>query len=91
MRNAYAFFSILLGLTIFLFVIFAWVFVEERVRLAWKRRHSRKRAPREDFYCVKSSLKQINDNFYVAQILFTNRRDCTLTTQSETRRRSSES
>lgn len=89
MRNAYVYFSILLGLAIFLVVTFAVVFLKERFRNVWQR-SDRKASQREDFYCVKSSLKQINDNFYVAQILFTNKKDCSLTTQGETRRRISE-
>ena len=90
MRNAYVYFSILLGLALFLLVVFAMVFFKERVRRALKRHPIRKVAPKEDFYCVRTSLKQINENFHVAQILFTNRKDCTLTAQGEVRRRTSE-
>ena len=86
MRNAYVYFSILLGLALFLLVVFAMVFFKERVRRALKLRPIRKVAPKEDFYCVRTSLKQINENFHVAQILFTNRKDCTLTAQGEVRR-----
>jgi uncharacterized protein (DUF58 family) len=86
MRNAYVYFSILLGLALFLLVVFAMVFFKERVRRALKRHPIRKVAPKEDFYCVRTSLKQINENFHVAQILFTNRKDCTLTAQGEVRR-----
>jgi len=90
MRNAYVYFSILLGLALFLLVVFAMVYFKERVRLVLKRRPIRKVAPKEDFYCVRTSLKQINENFHVAQILFTNRKDCTLTPQGEVRRRGAE-
>ncbi|MCI0424011.1 MAG: hypothetical protein L0387_40925 [Acidobacteria bacterium] len=90
MRNAYVYFSILLGLALFLIAVFAIVFFRERVAHVLKRRPARKAVPREDFYCVRSSLKQINENFHVAQILFTNRKDCTLTAQGEVRRRASE-
>ena len=90
MRNAYVYFSILLGLALFLLAVFVMVFFRERVRLALKRRPARKAAPKEDFYCVRTSLKQINENFHVAQILFTNRKDCTLTAQGEVRRRTAE-
>jgi uncharacterized protein (DUF58 family) len=90
MRNAYVYFSILLGLALFLLVVFAMVFFKERLRRALKRRPIRKVAPKEDFYCVRTSLKQINENFHVAQILFTNRKDCTLTAQGEVRRRAAE-
>ena len=86
MRNAYVYFSILLGLALFLLVVFAMVFFKERVRRALKRHPIRKVAPKEDFYCVRTSLKQINENFHVAQMLFTNRKDCTLTAQGEVRR-----
>jgi hypothetical protein len=90
MRNAYVYFSILLGLALFLVVVVAMVFLKERVRLALKRRPIKKIAPKEDFYCVRTSLKQINENFHVAQILFTNRKDCTLTAQGEVRKRAAE-
>ena len=42
MRNAYVYFSILLGLALFLLVVFAMVFFKERLRLALKRRPIRK-------------------------------------------------
>ena len=90
MRNAYVYFSILLGLALFLLAVCVMVFFRERVLLALKRRPIRKVPPREDFYCIRTSLKQINENFHVAQILFTNRKDCTLTAQGEVRRRSAE-
>jgi hypothetical protein len=51
---------------------------------------TQRRTPREDFYRVKSTLKQMNDHFYVAQMVFTNKKNCTLTIQSETPRRLSE-
>ena len=90
MQNAYVYFSILLGLALFLLAVFVMVFFRERLSLALKRRPTRKAAPKEDFYCIRTSLKQINENFHVAQILFTNRKDCTLTAQGEVRRRATE-
>ena len=90
MRNAYVYFSVLLGLALFLIAVCVMVFFRERVLLALKRRPIRKVAPKEDFYCIRTSLKQINENFHVAQILFTNRKDCILTAQGEVRRRTSE-
>ena len=90
MRNSYVYFSMLLGLALFLLVVIVVVFFKERVALALKRRPVRKLTPREDFYCVKTSLKQINENFHVAQIVFTNRKDCILTAQGEVRRRVTE-
>jgi len=51
---------------------------------------NQRRAPHEDFYCVKSTLKQMNDHFYVAQMVFTNKKNCTLTLQGETPQRFSE-
>jgi len=89
MRNGYVYFSILLGLALFLLAVFVMVFFKERVRLALKR-PARKVTPKEDFFCVRTSLKQINEDFHVAQILFTNRKDCTLTAQGEVRRRAAE-
>ena len=90
MRNAYGYLSILLGLALFLLVVFAIVFFRERLRNTLKRRPARKAAPKEDFYCIRTSLKQINENFHVAQILFTNRKDCTLTAQGDVRRRAAD-
>lgn len=90
MRNAYMYFSILSGLALFLLVVIGMVFFRERLRLTVKRHSVRKVAPKEEFYCVRSSLKQISGNFHVAQILFTNRKDCTLTAQGEVRRRAAE-
>lgn len=85
MRNAYGYLAIVLGLALFL-VVFAIVFFRGRLRYTLKRRPALKAAPKEDFYCIRTSLKQVNENFHVAQILFTNRKDCTLTAQGEVRR-----
>ena len=92
MRNAYVYFSIALGLALFLLAVFVIVFFRERVRvrLTLKRRPAPKVAPKEEFCCVRTSLKQINENFHVAQILFTNRKDCTVNAQGEVRRRAAE-
>jgi len=90
MRNTYGYLAILLGLALFLVVVFAIVFFKERLRHTLKRRPARKAAPKEDFYCIRTNLKQINENFHVAQILFTNRKDCTLTAQGKVRRRTAE-
>ena len=89
MQNAYGYLAILLGLALFL-VVFAIVFFRERFKCALKRRPALKAAPKEDFYCIRTSLKQVNENFHVAQILFTNRKDCTLTAQGEVRRRTAD-
>ena len=89
MRNAYGYLGILLGLALFL-VVFAIVFFRGRLRYPLKRRPALKAAPKEDFYCIRTSLKQVNENFHVAQILFTNRKDCTLTAQGEVRRRTAD-
>ncbi len=88
MRNAYVYFSIILGAAVFLAVVFGVIFYRKTLRLsAWRPRGA---SVFEDFYCVRSNLKQINDNFYVAQILFTNRKDCTLTTHGELRRQTTD-
>jgi hypothetical protein len=88
MRNAYAYVSILLGIAVFLAVVWGVVFYRKRLKFSLRR--PRRATPQEDFYCVRSSLKQINGNFYVAQILFTNRKDCSLTTHGETRHQATE-
>jgi len=90
MRNVYVYFSILLGLALFLLIVFIVVFFRERLRLALKRRPTRRVLSKEVFFCVRTNLKQINENFHVAQIVFTNRKDCILTAQGEVRRRSTE-
>ncbi len=90
MKNSYLYLAILLGLTIFLVLTFVVLLFKENKKGRWKGKFSQQLAPREDFYCLKSSLKQISDGFYVAQILFTNKKDCALTAQKETPRHISE-
>jgi hypothetical protein len=77
-------------LALFLIVVFVTVFFKDRWRAGLKPRRGHKMTPKEEFYCVRSSVKQINENFHVAQIVFTNRKDCTLTAQGEVRRLSAD-
>jgi hypothetical protein len=90
MRNNFLYFSLLLGVFVFLVMAFFWVYMKERLKGRFRRRSAPKPIRKEEFYCVKSSLKQINENFCVAQILFTNRKDCTLAPQSESHHAASE-
>lgn len=88
MQNADVYLSLLLGAIVFLTGVFSVILYRKAIGAPSKRP---KRAPVcESFYCVRSNLKRINDNFYVAQILFTNRKDCTLTTQGEVRRQTTD-
>ncbi|MBM3800777.1 MAG: hypothetical protein FJW26_00530 [Acidimicrobiia bacterium] len=85
MRNTDVYFPILLGLALFLIAVFVVAFFRNRWRAGLKQRRGHKVDAKEEFYCVRSSLKQINESFHVAQIVFTNRKDCTLTAQGEVR------
>ena len=81
MHNPHIYLSIFLGIKILLLI------------LLWLRNKptpSQKAFPYESFYCVKNTLKQMNEHFYVAQIIFTNKKNCTLTAQSESPHRFSE-
>jgi hypothetical protein len=82
--------SISLGIKILLLILFALLVFKGQLWLKQRRKQAQKASPSERFYCVKSSLKQMNDHFYVAQVVFTNRKNCTLTAQSESPRHSSE-
>jgi hypothetical protein len=89
MNRLYLCLSILIGIKILLLIVFGLLVFKGHLLL--KRRPQGRRAlPHESFYCVKSSLKQMNEHFFVAQIVFTNKKNCTLTAQRKSPRRSSE-
>ena len=90
MNQLYVYLSILLGIKILLLILFALLVFKGQLWLKQKHKQTQKAFPSESFYCVKSSLKQMNEHFYVAQIVFANKKNCTLTTQSESSRHSSE-
>jgi hypothetical protein len=78
-----------MGLAIFLLVACA---VYHR-----KKRHpqlppvsTKERTAYEEFHCIKSSMKQVNEKIYIAQLVFTNRLDVTLDAQSKVPRQISE-
>jgi NADH:ubiquinone oxidoreductase subunit 3 (subunit A) len=90
MHNPYVYLSIFLGIKILLLIFLAFVIFKGALRLRNKPAPNQKVFPYENFYCVKNKLKQMNEHFYVAQIIFTNKKNCTLTAQSESPHRFSE-
>jgi hypothetical protein len=84
MQNLYNYLAIFLGVKLLLIIFFGLIIFKEQLKFRRIRALTRRHVPREDFYCVKNTLKQMNDHFYVAQIVFTNKKNCTLTTHSET-------
>jgi len=89
MSRLYIYLSMLLGIKILLLILFATLVFRGKLWLK-KRRRQELVFPTEIFYCVKSSMKQMNDHFYVAHVVFTNKKNCTLTAHSESPRRASE-
>ena len=86
MSGLHVYLSILLGIKILLLILFAALVFKGQLWLKKRRQQTRAAFPHEVFYCVKSSLKQMNDRFYVAQVVFTNKKNCTLTAQRESPR-----
>jgi hypothetical protein len=82
--------SVLLGIKVLLLILFATLVFKGQRWLKKGRQQAPGVLPSEVFYCVKSSLKQMNDHFYVAQVVFTNKKNCTLTAQSESPHHASE-
>jgi len=89
MQNLRLYLPILIGLAIFIIVALT--------LLHLKNRHpqsplisKRERATLEEFHCIKSSMKQVNENIYIGQIVFTNRMDVTLNAPSKVPRQISE-
>jgi len=90
MHNPHIYLSIFLGIKILMLILLAFVIFKGALWLRNKPTPSQKAFPYESFYCVKNTLKQMNEHFYVAQIIFTNKKNCTLTAQSESPHRFSE-
>ena len=90
MRNPYIYLSIFLGIKILLVIFLGFMIFKGVLRFRKKPAAKQKVFPYESFYCVKNNLKQMNEHFYVAQIIFTNKKNCTLTAQSESPHRFSE-
>ena len=89
MQNLRLYLPILIGLAIFMIVALT--------LLHRKKRHSKsplinqkEQATLEEFHCIKSSMKQVNENIYIGQLVFTNRMDVTLNAPSIVPRQSSE-
>ena len=82
--------AIFLGVKLLLIVFFGVILFMGQLNFRKHWALNQRRTPHEDFYCVKSTLKQMNDHFYVAHMVFTNKKNCTLTIQGETPRRLSE-
>jgi hypothetical protein len=82
--------AIFLGVKLLLIVFFGVILFKGQLNFRKQWALNQRRTPHEDFYCVKSTLKQMNDHFYVAQMVFANKKKCTLTLQGETPQRLSE-
>jgi len=89
MQNMRFYISILIGLAIFIVVALA--------LLQRKRRHpqlprvsKKEQATLEEFHCIKSSMKKVNENIFIGQFVYTNRLDVTLNAQSKVPREISE-
>ena len=83
MRTFGLYLPILAGLAVFLVLA---IFI--RYRRLGSRRDLRpavpaKHAACEEFHCIKTTLKQVNENFFIAQLVFTNRMSVTLDTHSK--------
>jgi hypothetical protein len=90
MNRFYIYLSVLLGIKILLLIVVSALVLKGHFWLKGRRKQVQRVLPNEVFYCVKSSLKQMNDHFYVAQIVFTNKKNCTLAAQRESPRHASE-
>ncbi|MEW5978391.1 MAG: hypothetical protein AB1898_21550 [Acidobacteriota bacterium] len=89
MRNLHLYFAILFGVKLILLASFGY--------WAWRRRSKLRHSgitqsgyALQPFYCVRSQLKQMNDGFYIGQIVFTNNKHCRLPAHLEIPGKSSE-
>jgi hypothetical protein len=89
MQNLRIYLPILIGLTIFLVVVFALVQNKKRYRKL-PLVSSKEQAAYEEFHCIKSSMKQVNQDITIAQLVFTNRLDVTLDARPKVPRQISE-
>ena len=90
MQSLYIYLAIFSGVKLLLIMFFGLILFRGQLKIRKHRALTQRRTPHEDFYRVKSTLKQMNDHFYVAHMVFTNKKNCTLTIQGETPRRLSE-
>ena len=89
MQNLRIYVPILIGLTIFLVVVFTLVQKKKRHRKL-PLVNSKERAAYEEFHCIKSSMKQVSQDITIAQLVFTNRLDVTLDARPKVPRQISE-
>lgn len=89
MTNLRFYLPILVGLAIFLVVAFA-VFHRKKSHPKLPFVNPKEEAACEEFHCIKSSMKQVSEDIYIAQLVFTNRMDVTLNAQPKVPRQISE-
>ncbi len=90
MQNLYVYLWVFFAVKLGVVVIFALMLFKGPLRLKRKRLLLPMRPAHERFFCVKSNLKRMNEDFYVAQMVFTHKRDGTLTAHSDTQRHTPE-
>jgi hypothetical protein len=78
-----------MGLSVFLVLAFA-VFHRKKRHPSAPVVYGKEQAVYEEFHCIKSSMKQVNENSYVAQLVFTNHTNVTLNAPSQVPRQISE-
>ena len=81
MQELYIYGAILLGVMIFLGVFFS-LLRKYQIRLHIEP-HNSARNPKtrfEVFYCIKAGIKQITPSFFVAQMVFSNKKNVALDT-----------
>ncbi len=90
MQNLHNYVIIFLGVKLVLILVFGIIIYREHCRIKKNRNLPAKSRDGEEFYVVRSSLKRVNERFFVGQILFSNRKGLVLPTQKETPRRASD-
>jgi hypothetical protein len=90
MNRLHFYLAVLLGIKILLLIVVSALVLKGHFWLKGRRKPVQRVFPNEVFYCVKSSLRQMNDHFYVGQVVFSNKKNCTLTAQKESPRHASE-
>ncbi|MFN8008756.1 MAG: hypothetical protein U0V70_17370 [Terriglobia bacterium] len=84
MRNLDIVLPILLGVSIFTIVALAAYIRRKKLRVPPPQVGSK--IPLEEFHCVKSSIKEINDSLSIGQFVFTNGIDVLLNKTSKVQR-----
>lgn len=90
MRNLGLYLPILTGLAVFFVLALVIHYHRRRSRCRTPSAVIGKQAACEEFRCIKTTLKQVNENFYIAQLVFTNRMSVTLNTHPKVPRQISE-